>query len=119
LDHVASIDTPLETQPAKGRRKMPSDKSSNKEPETPNSPDGKSKQSTDNSSELLTTPKGRKYRQMTRARSEKYGMDQDSFITFGPRKSGRKDEGSKREGPQDAPAALFNRRLHSPIKLLK
>jgi len=98
---------------------MPSDKSSNKEPETPNSPDGKSKQSTDDSSDYLITRKGGLYQRMTRADAQRYGMDQDSFITFGPRKSGRKDEGSKREGPQDAPAALFNRRLHSPIKLLK
>jgi hypothetical protein len=84
---VASIDTPLETQPpAKGRNTMPSDKSSNKEPETPKSPDGKSKQSTDDSSDYLITPDGYRSERMTTATLEELGMGQDTFVSFTPRK---------------------------------
>ena len=65
---------------------MPSDKSSNKEPETPKSPDGKSKQSTDDSSDYLITPKGRRFQLMTRSTFAEHGMGQDTFVSFTPRK---------------------------------
>ena len=71
---------------------MPSDKSSNKEPETPKSPDGKSKQSTDDSSDYLVTRKGGRYQRMTRATFAEHGMGQDTFVSFTPRKKPKKPE---------------------------